>query len=315
MNENEIMVAGGNLPAATENRMLTIQEMKEQVQVVQQVMQYVMKKGAHYDVLPGCGDKPNLLLPGAEKIGMVFRIGGEPEIERESDGFDVYFHIRIRMFDVRSGNTVGYGVGDGSTAESKWAWRRAICHEEFEATPETRRRIHWQQKYSNGRKMFDKDGNPICEAVEQVRQNVADILNTVLKMTLKRAYVDGIRKVTACSDVFDQDLDESHIREAVGAETEPEQPRYTQPQRKSATVQQNTENPAGNAPVSDDIISDGQRKRLFAIGKQRGLSTDEMSFIVYDIAGVNRSDEIPRSKYEEVVSAYETAEPGKVIPE
>ena len=311
MNENEIMVAGGNLPAATGQ--MTVATLKEQVHIIQQVLHGVMKKGTHYDALPGCGDKPVLLKAGAEKICMVFRIGIEPEVERVTDGFDTFFHIRARLFDQRTGNTLGYGVGDGSTAESKWAWRKAVCHEEFEATLETRRRIHWQQKYANGRKQVDKAGNPVCEAVEQVRQNPADIINTVLKMAVKRAEVDGIRKVTACSDVFDQDLDEEHIREAVGVE--PEQPAYTQPQRKSQTAQQTAENNAGNGDSGADVITDGQRKRLYAIGKGKGLSNDEMSFLVYDIAGVNRSDEIPRAKYDEVVAAYEAAEPGKILPQ
>lgn len=306
MSENEIMVAGGNLPAATGQ--MTIATLKEQVQIIQQVLTSVMKKGTHYDALPGCGEKPVLLKPGAEKIGMVFRIGSDPEIDRETDGFDTFFHVRARLFDQRTGNTLGYGVGDGSTAESKWAWRKAICHEEFEATLETRRRIHWQQKYANGRKQFDKAGNPVCEAVEQVRQNPADIINTVLKMAVKRAEVDGIRKVTACSDVFEQDIDEDHIREAVGVEVEQETPRYQQPQKKPAET-------AGNAPENGDVITDGQRKRLFAIGKGKGLSNEEMGYLCYEIAGVNRSDEIPRSKYDDVVSAYESAEPGKVLPE
>ena len=262
-----------------------------------------MKPKSHYDTLPGCGDKPVLLKPGAEKIGMVFRIGSEPEIDRETDGFDTHFHIRCRMFDIRTGNTLGYGVGEGSTSESKWAWRRAVCHEEFEATLETRRRIHWQKKYNSSG----------FEAVEQVRQNPADILNTVLKMALKRAEVDGIRKVTACSDVFDQDLDESHIREAVGEVIDDPAPRYTQPQKKPPAPA--PAEPAGNTPVSGDVITDGQRKRLFAIGKQKGLSVEEMGYICYETANVNRSDEIPRSKYEAVVAAYEAAEPGKVLPE
>ena len=294
MNENEIIVAGGNLPAATGQ--MSVPQLKEQVQVIQLVLRDVMKKGTHFDALPGCGEKPVLLKAGAEKIGMVFRIGSEPEVDREFDGFDTHFHIKCRMFDIRTGNTLGYGVGEGSTSESKWAWRRAVCHEEFEAAMETRRRIHWQRKYRG-------EG---FEAVEQVRQNPSDIINTVLKMACKRAEIDGIRKVTACSDVFDQDLDEDHIRAAVGEE--PAEPRYQQPQRKAATP------PAENNPApTGNVISDAQRKRLYAIGKARGLSDEEMSFICYEQAGVNSSKDIPREKYETVVTAIETAEPGNVM--
>ena len=300
MNENEIVVVGGNLPTATGQ--MSVAELKEQVQVIQLVLRDVMKKGTHFDALPGCGEKPVLLKAGAEKIGMVFRIGSEPEVDREFEGFDTHFHIRCRMFDIRTGNTLGYGVGEGSTSESKWAWRRAVCHEEFEAAMETRRRIHWQRKYRG-------EG---FEAVEQVRQNPSDIINTVLKMSCKRAEVDGIRKVTACSDVFDQDLDEDHIRAAVGEE--PAEPRYQQPQRKAATPPPES-NPAPAPAPPGNVISEAQAGRLYAIGKRRELSNEEISFICFDIAGVNDSRDVPRAKYEAVIAAIEAATPGAVIPQ
>jgi hypothetical protein len=234
---------------------------------------------------------------------MVCRIGSEPEVDRDFDGFDTHFHVRCRMFDIRTGNTLGYGVGEGSTNESKWAWRRAVCDEEFDATLEAHRRIHWQKKYQ---------GNGF-EAVKQVRQNPADIINTVLKMAVKRAEVDGCRKVTACSDVFDQDLDEDHIRDAVSVENEPQQPRYQQPQRKAPAAAEPPVNNAGNGSAGADVISDNQRKRAYAIAKQRGLSDDEFGFICFDVAGVNSSKEITRDKYDAVIAAIEAAEPGKVM--
>lgn len=308
MNENELMAAGGNLPTATGQMPVAV--MKEQVQIIQQVLKSVMKEGVHYAALPGCGTGKVLLKAGVEKINMVCRIGSEPEIDRECDGFDTHFHIRCRMFDLRTGNTLGYGVGEGSTAESKYAWRRAVCHEEYESTEFERRRIHWQPKYENKRPVYE-NGKQVFEPVEQVRQNPGDIINTVLKMAVKRAEVDGCRKVTACSDVFEQDIDEEHIRDAVAVDVTPKQPTFQRPERKAPEA---AASPAGNAPASDGVISEAQRKRLYAIGKGRKLSDEEMQFIVFDVAGVDRSADIPRDKYEATVSAIEAAEPGKVLP-
>lgn len=304
---------------------MSVAQLKEQVQIIQQVLTSVMKKGVHYDSIPGTGKyvknpqtgkteyaegKPALLKSGAEKINMVFRIGSEPEINRECDGFDTHFHIVARMFHIGTGITLGYGTGEGSTSESKWAWRKAICHEEFEATPETKRRIHWQKK--NKKDYHDKDE---FEGIEQVRQNPADIINTVLAMAIKRAEVAGCRKVTACSDVFDQDLDESHIREAVLAgecdsEQDHPQNRFQQPRRtdtKESEADAATEQPPAN------VISDAQAKRLYAIGKGRGFTNDEMTFLCFQESGVNSSREIPRKKYDAVVAAFESAEPGKIL--
>lgn len=318
---SELPVANGSNAITTTNQM-SVPQLLEQVQIIQQVLTGAMKKGVHYDAIPGTGrweedpktgkkvfiEKPVLLKPGVEKINMIFRIGSEPQITRESDGFDTHFHIVCRMFHIDTGITLGYGVGEGSTNESKWAWRKAVCDAEFEQTLETRRRIHWQKKYKKDK---DKSSPEEFEAVKQVRQNPADIINTVLKMAIKRAEVDGCRKVTACSDVFDQDIDEEHIRSAVGADTN-DMPsgenRYQPPQRKEP------EQPPQSAPQNPALISDAQRKRLYAIGKSRGLSDSEMSFIVSSIAGVERSSEISRDDYDAVVSAFESAVPGQVVP-
>lgn len=302
---------------------MSVGQLKEQVQIIQQVLAGVMKKGVHYDAIPGTGKyvknaktgkseyvdgKPVLLKSGAEKINMVFRIGSDPVIHREFDGFDTHFHIVARMFHIDTGATLGYGVGEGSTSESKWAWRRAICHEEFEATLETQRRIHWQKKYKENYREKDE-----FEGVEQVRQNPADIINTVLKMAVKRAEVDGCRKVTACSDVFDQDIDEGHIREAVlagedDAEQEQQQGRF-QPPRRTDGVDTDKATPQPSA----NVISEAQAKCLYAIGKGRGFTNEEMSFLCFQSCGVNSSREIPREKYDDVVAAFESSEHGKIL--
>ena len=45
------------------------------------------------------------------------------------------------------------------------------------------------------------------------------------------------------------------------------------------------------------------------------LTEEEMSFIVYNLAGVNRSQEITLENYDKIVAAFSNAVHGKVIPE
>ena len=40
-----------------------------QVAKIQEIMKRVMKKGEHFDIIPGTS-KPSLLKPGAEKLGL-----------------------------------------------------------------------------------------------------------------------------------------------------------------------------------------------------------------------------------------------------
>ncbi len=99
---------------------------------------------------------------------------------------------------------------------------------------------------------------------------------------------------------------------------------FMQPVKKAKTIEtpqtDNTksaskEKAAENVTTATaEVISEGQKQRLVAIAEQNELSKDEMSFLCYSVAGVNNLEEIPKAKYNDVVSAYEEAEPGKVIP-
>lgn len=286
-------------------RAATAEELKEQIGLIHNCLDSVMKKGTHYDNLPGCGDKNTLLKPGAEVILTMFRISAEPIVERESDGFDVTYHVTVVGRHIPTGNVVGYGVGEASTSEKKYKWREAVCDKEFDNTPETRRQIAY---------IRDKYKKDLIHEIKQVRQNPADLTNTVLKMAKKRALVDLCLTSTACSDIFVQDMDDPDINEAVNQGENASKPqqggRYTAPQRKApqATAQQQqTAAPAG------DVITDAQRKRLYAIGKSRNLTDEEMSFLIFQTAHVNYSGDIARDLYDATVAAFEAATTGQVL--
>lgn len=62
-----------NSPAyapAIQEQALTPETLKRQVSIVHDAQRAVMKMGHHYDKIPGCGDKPVLLKPGAEVIAL-----------------------------------------------------------------------------------------------------------------------------------------------------------------------------------------------------------------------------------------------------
>lgn len=273
----------------------TVQELTAQVQTIQRCMKALMKPNCHYGIVPGCGDKPTLLKPGAELIMTLFRISPEPEVERDFDGFDTTYRVTVKGIHIPTGNVVGYGVGEASTSEKKYKWRRAVCDAEYDNALETHRQIAYLKK--NGQIIEEK----------QVRQNPADILNTVLKMAKKRALVDLCLTATACSDIFVQDLDDPAVADMVREEQAPAQ-RYQAPQRRSAAP---APAPQSAPAPSGDVISEAQRKRLYAIGKGKGMSNDEMASIVFEIAGVERSGDIPRDVYEDVCNAFENFTPGE----
>jgi len=171
-------------------------EIKAQVNLIQEVMKSVMKNDVHFGTIPGCGPKPTLLKAGAEKLMSTFRLAADPIIDDLSLDDEARYRITVRMM-TPSGVFVGAGIGEASSSEEKYKWRKSVCKEEWIETPEDRRRNKWVAPH--GKDPFK---------IQQVRSNVSDIANTVLKMAKKRAMIDGVLTVTAASDLFTQDIED-----------------------------------------------------------------------------------------------------------
>lgn len=244
---------------------LNANALRAHVQVVQQVMAAVMKPGVHYGVPfskkwdRDDGDdsdgltaaererrKNVLLKPGAEVLCMTFRIADEYIIETEEmPDRNVAYRVKCLGVHQVSRVVLGEGMGEASTMEEKYRWRKAICQEEFDDAAVDRRR----KKYRRG-----KGGSFFVEL--QVAESAEDKRNTALKMACKRAKVAMTLNVTAASDMFTQDLDDEIEGEAIerdagparkkpGAKKKEEAPAATQ---KAATPEQNRE--AAKAKIS-----------------------------------------------------------------
>lgn len=219
----------------------TPQEIQADANLIQQVMKAVMRDKVHFGTVPGCGDKPTLLKPGAEKILATFRIAVDPEIEDLSAVDIVKYRIKARGMHTLPDGTVievGKGVGVCSSNEEKYKWRKAVNDSEFSETPEDRRRKKWK-KYN---------GKPYQEL--QVRTAPEDLENTILKMAKKRALVDLCLTATAASDCFNQDIEDLPAEYVDDAEQA--QPADVEmPRKKSAEPQPAAEQPkADQAPPS-----------------------------------------------------------------
>lgn len=186
-------------------RSLTAADIRATVNLMQDVMIEVMRDGTHYGTIPGTKSK-SLYKAGAEKLMATFRLAARPEVEDLSQNGEVSYRVTVNL--LAPGEVfVGAGIGECSSQEDKYAWRAAVCPEEFDATPENRRRIKFS-KYQGK-----------VEQKKQVRTNPADVANTILKMAKKRAQVDAVITATAASDIFTQDIEdlpEEVVAEIVG---------------------------------------------------------------------------------------------------
>lgn len=179
-----------------QDKPLTATEIRAQVNTIQHVMQAVMIKDTHYGTIPGT-KTPSLYKPGAEKIMATFRLSADPEVLDLSDGDQIRYQVKVRLVSP-SGVFVGAGIGECSSNEEKYKWRKAVCKEEFEEAAPERKREKWNKGYQN---------SPAYKQ-QQIRTEPADLANTILKMAKKRGLIDAVLTATAASDIFTQDVED-----------------------------------------------------------------------------------------------------------
>ena len=172
---------------------LSVTEVTQHAIAVQEVMKAVMKPQVHYGIIPGT-DKPTLYKAGAELLCMTFRIADDYRIEEISTPDIIRYRVTCIGRHQMTGVELGSGMGECSTSEEKYRWRKAVCVAEWDETPANMRRV----KYIKGGSV----------KITQVRTEPADLANTVLKMACKRAKMAMVLNVTAASDCFAQDLED-----------------------------------------------------------------------------------------------------------
>lgn len=221
---------------------MALPEVVGRVRRIQEVMQTLMKPDVHYGTIPGT-PKPTLYQPGAELLCSTFRIAPSPQVEDLSTSNTVRYRVTMRGILQTTGEMLGEGVGECSSDEEKYRWRRPVCDEEWNETAEDRRREKWTKGKSGVYK------------AKHVRISPADIGNTVLKMAYKRALISMARVTLACSDIFNQDLEDlpAEVREAVmDAEHETEPPKPIQPPKaKGENGKAKAEPPAAGLTVTE----------------------------------------------------------------
>lgn len=221
---------------------LSAVRLKSRLAVIQSVMRDVMQKDVDYGVIPGT-DKPSLFKPGAEKLCVTFRLSADaPDIEAvpEYSG-DIRYRVRVPV-RASNGTVLAVGIGECSTGEEKYRWRRPVHENEYKAAPEDQRREKWTR------------GGDVWK---QVRVNPSDVANTVLKMAHKRAYVHAVIMATAAGAIFTQDIEDLPDGVETGSHTE-RKATPAPPQRKAPPTNQAA--PAGAGTVVTVRIKDISKK-------------------------------------------------------
>ena len=167
---------------------MTLKGVVDRVNIIHQVMEKVMKPGVHFGRAFGGSNKDVLLKPGADLLAMTFRLAPEYRVERHELPDGHREYEVVCIMRGPDGTVVGEGVGSASTMEKKYRYR--------------------------------KDGTE--------NDCIADVYNTVLKISKKRAHVDATLTCTGASDMFTQDLIEED-EEGAAARPKPKRKPVTPP--------------------------------------------------------------------------------------
>ncbi len=283
---------------------MTVQQVLGQVALIQQIMGTAMKEGEHFGRIPGCGDKPTLLKPGAEKLCLTFRLAPTYDLdERNLDRGHREYRVQCTLSSILTGSFLGQGVGTCSTMENKYRFRAGAAEPTDKPVP----RAYWDlrqedpakaQELIGGKgfttKKVDGKGWMIAKGGEKVENdNPADHYNTVLKMAKKRALVDAVLTATAASDIFTQDLEDISanivastpvlppVAAAPVAPVAPQRP-ASKPQVVVADPilsddDDDTFEPEQAAPASSRESNIDFRETRIHFGKNRGLMLSELS--------------------------------------
>jgi len=237
--------------------------------LVVQFAQKVMVKGLDYGAIPGTGEKPTLLKPGAEKLCSLFGLVPDFQDYRVTEDWENgFFFYAYRCVVSRNGKPIGSGIGSCNSREKKYRRDSRACPEcgkpaikrsKYPPRDDPQAEPGWYcfGKAGGCGANFAADDPAIVDQSAKVDPNeVADLVNTIQKMAQKRALVAAVLVATSASEFFTQDVEDMGI---IDAEVEPPRGRT----------------PAAHAPVDDEPQQTRQEwflEQWDALARERGLN-------------------------------------------
>ena len=226
---------------------MTVEEMANRWGTMVSLATSVLKEGIHYGLIPGT-QKKTLYKPGAEMLTTFFGLSVrfvviESQIDWETGLF--YFHYRCQLH--KNSHLVSEGDGSCNSYESKYRWRwipeaqvptadkeqylrRDGTVEEFTFAVDQAKTTgqygkpaeYWQvfksaiadgtaiagKKKTRKGEMYDTWTVPGIQ-YRVPNPDIADIVNTVMKMAEKRALIAATLVGVAASEFFTQDMEEA----------------------------------------------------------------------------------------------------------
>lgn len=183
-------------------------EVRSQVNQIQYLLNAILRKGEHYDTIPGT-QKLTLMQSGAEKIAYMFHLVPDYKMEKESiEGFPGHREYTCTCTLYKDGVRVGTAIASCSTMESRYRWRDGYEDTGQPIPSDARDRKQEYRRQGFGMKKVNGNWVWVRFIERQENPDIADTWNTVCQMAQKRAFVRAVRSTTAASDIFTQDIED-----------------------------------------------------------------------------------------------------------
>lgn len=161
-------------------------------------------------------------------------------------------------------------------------WERGFFHYEFKVT------VH--KTFDDGREFVLSEcyGSANTKEKRYRNQDPFMLVNTVQKMAIKRALVGAALQATGASGLFTQDIEDLEMS------PEPTQTEHPKPQRQQRTT--SSKHTSGNGQATEQ-----QLKAIFAIGRNKGLSEEEVWSLIGHLFGVQDAKDLTKQQASQLI--------------
>ena len=199
-----------------------VQQVKQASEILRVLRSDVLRQGIDYGVIPGTGNKPTLLKPGAERLCSAFGLSPEFELVSKVEEWNperplFNYQYRCRLVHIESGKTVATGIGSCNSMESKYRWRNAerVCPNCGKPAI-----IKGKAEYGGGWVCFDKKGGCKSKFTDDDKRitdqqggkvenkDIFDQVNTLDKMAQKRSLIAATLIGCNASEHYTQDIED-----------------------------------------------------------------------------------------------------------
>lgn len=178
----------------------TLRAEMQAINKFQQIVHANLVPNLDYGVIPGT-KKPTLLKPGAEKIAKLLGLADQYEImDRQEDWNKPFFRylIKCQLIHMVSGTVISEGLGECNSMESKYRYRW-IGDRDLPADVDKTKLVSQERKGQSG-------GHWTVYRLDN--EDIYSQVNTILKMSKKRALVDAALSAGRLSQLFTQDIED-----------------------------------------------------------------------------------------------------------